>query len=253
MSIHLLPCTSHQNFNVTLGNANEDCHPQEETEIAKILKKLGLKGYAEGYDYVIFAAVLVGCFCLLCCIIVLVFYIVDRRKNHDNTLTPAMEQKRKDEEYALTKIGKDSVYSYFVTNSISGWLAASATVLVQAGILAFFVIASEPELQDDAIDIKFAWKCPRDAIDCKDTGFVGYEAWFIFFVLMAAFLAKDIISGFKLMYLSAKRRHDRWSRIRYFIGGLCLCSITLFAIYVSCCNDACYCYCYLFICSFISD
>jgi hypothetical protein len=169
----------------------------------------------------------------------LVFYIVDKRKNRGNALTPAMEQKRRDEEHALSKIGKNSVYSYFVTKSKFGWVAAVATVIGQAGILAFFIIASEANLQDDTIDIKFAWKCPRDTEVCKDTGIVSNQAWFIFFVLMAAFLAKDIISGFKLIYLSAKHRHDRHSRIRYFVGGMFLCSITLFALYVSCCKQRC--------------
>jgi hypothetical protein len=237
VSIHFSLCFSHDHFiNITLGNANEECHPQEETEIAKLGIKVGMKGYG----YLIFAIILFGCFWLLCCIIVLFFYIIDRRKNHGINLTPAMEQKRKDEEHAVSKIGKDSVYSYFVTNSKFGWLAAFATVLLQAGILVFFLKASEPELQDDAIDIKFAWICPRDTVVCKDTGIVGNEAWFIFYVLMAAFLAKDIISGMKLIYLSSKRRHDLWSRFRYFIGGMLLCSITLFAVYVSCSNDDCH-------------
>jgi len=222
----LLTNFSQSFIDITQGNANEDCHPQEEIQVAPL-------------NYGTFAAVLFTCFFIVCCMLVLVFYTVDKRKNRGNALTPAMEQKRRDEEYALSKIGKNSVYSYFVTNSKFGWLAAVATVAMQVGILAFFILASEPKLQDDTIDIKFAWKCPRDTVVCKDTGIVSNGAWFIFFVLMAAFLAKDIISGFKLIYYSAKRRHDHHSRIRYFVGGMILCLITLFALYVSCCKQRC--------------
>ena len=32
---------------------------------------------------------------------------------------------------------------------------------IQIGILAFFFIASEVNLQKDTIDVQFAWKCPR--------------------------------------------------------------------------------------------
>jgi hypothetical protein len=150
-----------------------------------------------------------------------------------------MEQKRRDEEYALSKIGKNSVYSYFVTNSIFGWLAAVATVVIQVGILAFFIIASEANLQDDIIDIQFAWKCPRDTDVCENKSDLNEYGWVIFSVLMTAFLAKDIISGTKLIYHSAKVRHSLSSRVQYFFGGMILCSIRLFALYVSCCKQRC--------------
>jgi len=201
-------------------NANEDCHPEEEVQVASL-------------NYGTFAAVLFTCFFIVSCMVVLVFYTVDKRKNRGNAITPAMEQKRTDDEYALSEIGKNSVYSYFVTNSNFGWLAAVATVGIQVGILVIFIIASEANLQDDKTDIKFDWKCPRDTDVCEDKSDLTYAGWFIFFVLMAAFLAKDVISGSKLIYHSARVRHDRHSRIRYFFGGMILCSITLFAFYVS--------------------
>ena len=51
---------------------------------------------------------------------------------------------------------------------------------------------------------------------------------------------KDVISGFMLIYHSSRARHNLdlnlKSRIRYYFGGMCLCSITGFTIYVSCCN-----------------
>mmetsp|Transcript_12901 Transcript_12901/g.25990 ORF Transcript_12901/g.25990 Transcript_12901/m.25990 type:complete len:318 (+) Transcript_12901:494-1447(+) len=67
----------------------------------------------------------------------------------------------------------------------------------------------------------------------KNTADLDDAGWFIFFMLMTAFLAKDMINGSKLLYYSSKSRHLLGPRIRYFIGGICLCSITLFALYVS--------------------
>jgi hypothetical protein len=206
-----------------LGNANEDCHPQQHTRVQEMM---GNKGYKE------FAAVCFACFFIVCCLVVLLLYVVDRHKSHGSASAPAMEQKRRDDEYALSKIGKNSVYSYFVTNSKFGWIAALTTVVIQIGILVFFIMASEFNLQDDTIDIQFTWKCPRDKDECKNKQDLDGAGWFIFSVLVTVFLAKDIISGSKLIYHSAKSRHDRYSRIRYFCGGMILCSITLFAVYV---------------------
>jgi len=226
ISIYLLRGTSLTKVHdITLGNANEDCHPQDETKVAPL-------------NYGTFAAALFACFIAFCCIVVPLLYVIDRHRKHGNALLTAIEeQKRRDEEYALSKIGKDSVYSYFVTDKVFGWVAALTTVGIQIGMLVFFIIASEVNLQDDKIDIKFAWKCPRDTHVCENRADLTDAGWFIFVVLMTAFLAKDVISGSKLIYHSAKIRHERHSRIRYFFGGVCLCLIALFALYVSCCND----------------
>ena len=161
-------------------------------------------------------------------------YISARRKNIGNTGTSEMMRSiKKVDMYALSKIGKDSVYSYFVTDKVLGWLVAFATLGIQVGLLFVFVVASEVKLQDDKIDIQFTWKCPRDSDVCKNTADLAEAGWFIFAMLMIANLAKDMISGSKLIYHSSKVRHPLGSRIRYFIGGTLLCSITLFALYVS--------------------
>ena len=142
----------------------------------------------------------------------------------------------KDEKYAMSKIGKDSVYSFFVTDKLYGWLIAFAILAAQALILFFFVKASEANLQDDNTDIEFTWKCPRDIDVCSDKSDLENAGWFLFSSLMVAFLAKDLINGSKLIYHSSKARHTFGARTRYFIGGLSLCSITLYALYVSLCQ-----------------
>ena len=173
---------------------------------------------------------------MLCCIVV--FFLSRFRDQHQqrsiSTLTISTQEKiEQDDDYALSRIGKDSVYSYFVTDLFFGWLCAFATLFAQAGILVFFIKASQPKLQDDKTDIQFTWKCPRDIDVCIDKSDLETVGWFVFFLLMAAFLAKDLINGFKLINHSAKARHAFWSRTRYFIGGLSLFLITIYALYVS--------------------
>eukprot|EP00985_Skeletonema_marinoi_P022693 scaffold14622_cov86-Skeletonema_marinoi.AAC.7 len=85
-----------------------------------------------------------------------------------------------------------------VTHKPIGWLVAFATLGIQIGILAFFVMASEASnLQDDKIDIEFTWKCPRDSDACKHKADWTKAGWVIFCLLMVAFLAKDMINGCK--------------------------------------------------------
>ncbi|KAK1744100.1 leucine-rich repeat domain-containing protein [Skeletonema marinoi] len=204
-------------------NANDDCYPQEVTPFEKM-----------GLTYITFPAVFFVSFIVICCMVALSLYLFGKRKNRGNDLTMSAERRlEEDDNYALSRIGKESVYSYFVTDMVFGWLIAFATLGIQVAILAFFVMASEANLQKDTIDIQFTWKCPRDSDVCKDKADLTNAGWVIFSLLMIAFLAKDMINGCKLIYHSSKVRHTIGARIRYFIGGMGLCSITLFALYVS--------------------
>jgi ABC-type Fe3+ transport system permease subunit len=159
ISIHLLNNLSPTFIDIMIGNANNDCYTQEETKV----QKMGLEGYGK------FAALLFACFVVFCCMVALLLYMIDRRKNYGITLSTAMETRiEEDDKYALSKIGKDSVYSYFVTDKVFGWVAAVATLSVQVVILVVFILASEANLQDDKIDIQFTWKCPPDTDVCAN-------------------------------------------------------------------------------------
>ncbi|KAK1733561.1 leucine-rich repeat protein [Skeletonema marinoi] len=205
-------------------NINEGCHPQEKTKV----QKLGLKGYGSA------AAALLTFFVALCFMVAFLLYISARRKNIGYSGTSEIETRIKENDmYALSKIGKDSVYSYFVTDKVCGWFIALATLGIQFGILVFFILASEANLQNDRTDIQFTWHCPRDTDACNNRTDLTDAGWAIYYVLMIAFLSKDMINGSKLIYHSAKITHSFKSRIRYFFGGTCLCLITLFALYVS--------------------
>jgi len=234
ISIHLLDNLSPTFIDIKLGNANDDCYPQEKRQVTQMGS----------------AAITFACFIAFYCIVFLSLYKRNRRKNRGISLTESMETMlEEDDKYALSKIGKDSVYSYFVTGQVwvrvqvrartltltGWWWAAFVTFCTQIGILVVFVMASEAKLQKETIDIQFTWKCPRDKDVCENKNDLTPYGWVIFCVLMVVFLAKDMISGCKLIYHSAKVRRPLSSRIRYFFGGTCLCSITLFALYVSSC------------------
>ena len=189
-------------------------------------------------NYSIFAIVLFAGFVIFCGLVHLYYLSKPKKEKKDGRLslsaTMKMMRDKKDSKYAMSRIGKDSVYSYIVTHNHLGWLVAFVTLGIQTFILVFFVIASEANLQDDKIDIEFTYKCPRDSEECRDTADLTKAGWFVFIVLMVAFLAKDMINGIKLIYYSSKV--GNWESFRYFIGGLGLCSITLFALYVSRCT-----------------
>mmetsp|Transcript_32680 Transcript_32680/g.74122 ORF Transcript_32680/g.74122 Transcript_32680/m.74122 type:complete len:250 (+) Transcript_32680:3-752(+) len=57
--------------------------------------------------------------------------------------------------------------------------------------------------------------------------------WVVFGVLMVAFLSKDVCSGAKMILLAGKQRLSTQRRVKFFIGGTFLVSITLFILYVS--------------------
>jgi hypothetical protein len=171
----------------TIGNANDDCYPQEKTQVAKW-----------GLNYGTFAAICFACFIALCCMVAIFLYLFSKRMNLRNPLSPRMEAWQED--IALTKICSDSVYSYFVSHNNCGRLIAFVTLGIQFGVLFFFTMASDANLQE----VLYTWNCPRDNIWCNNTAEeVTVFGWVVFAGLMTAFLAKDFISGCKLIYHSA--------------------------------------------------
>ncbi len=200
------------------------CNPQTRTRINKL-----------GFNYTSFAFVLLFGISLFSCVVNLFLYFFDKYKNRGIILTMSMQDRlEKDYKYALNSIGRESVYSYFVTGSRVGWLVAFTTLFIQFFSLIFFVIVSDANFRDyDKPQLQFTWRCPRESFRCINISHITLAGWFIFAVLVTANLAKDLIGGSKLIYHSSKVRHSLGSRIRYFISGMSLTSITLYALYVS--------------------
>eukprot|EP00984_Skeletonema_dohrnii_P001022 scaffold323_cov74-Skeletonema_dohrnii-CCMP3373.AAC.6 len=176
LSTYVTDCGVPSDFDEALAcencNAHDDCYPQQETKVSKS----GLK------DYGAFSGVLAVFFVVLCCMVTLLLYVIGRYKDSGTNLTKSTRRRMrlKDDIYALSAIGNDSVYKYFVGDNIFGWIAALSTIGVQIWILTVFIKASEVNLQDDKIDIQFTWKCPRDTDTCENKGDLDGTGWAIF-------------------------------------------------------------------------
>ena len=118
----------------------------------------------------------------------------------------------------------------------ASWLAGSFCYTSHTGVhsrLLHCGVGSQLARRQDRHSIHL--EMPLRLVDLTKAG------WFVFVVLMIAFLAKDFLNGGKLLYHSSKNRHTIGSRIRYFIGGLGLFSITAVTLFVSCrCDGVCH-------------
>ena len=203
-------------------NSNGDCHSTERPNLEQVKAK-GFESYA--HFIWVFLLILLGYVCL----IVLASLYCDCSSgfaNEQSTIT-------KDKKYALDAIGEDSVYSFYIGKSWPGWGITLAVTAVQIAALFMFVRAAVKDFTSDRSDFQYSWKCPRDSTECSDESDLDWQGWALFVILMAAHVLKDIINGLKLLILSGKRRHDRRSRMQYFIGGFFLTLIPLFAVYAS--------------------
>jgi len=79
----------------------------------------------------------------------------------------------------------------------------------------------------------YTWKCSRDTDQCWDTADLDWQGWLAFTILMVAHILKDVINGAKVVVLSGKARHSIPTRIRLFVGGTILVTISVFTFYVS--------------------
>lgn len=138
-----------------------------------------------------------------------------------------------DKKYAWNSFGRDSVYSFILSESRFAQMFALAVISSQVWALVHFVSAAEKDFTDDRSDYIYSWKCPRDSLECTDESDLDWQGWIIFCILMAAHLLKDMINGLKLLVFCGKRRHDSYSKITYFIGGLFLTWVSVFALYAS--------------------
>jgi hypothetical protein len=139
----------------------------------------------------------------------------------------------RDEKYRLELIGKDSVYKFFVGKSYCGLLIVVVTTAAGFWLLFIFVEGSEMDLSNDKVDFVYTWKCTRDSEKCFSTKDLNWEGWLGFAVLVGAHLLKDVINGLRMIILSAKQRYNHDDRLRFFVGGTILTTITLFTFYVS--------------------
>ena len=82
-------------------------------------------------------------------------YETYKARAQSNVHNPAAEaiNIERDNSYALDKIGRDSVYRYFLSNDLWGWVMALAALLSQVRMSYLFIVGSEYDLSSDQTDL----------------------------------------------------------------------------------------------------
>ena len=128
------------------GNADGDCYPQEEPLLLQV-KLPGFQSYSS-FSFVLLA-IMIG----LCFFFALASYSLDLMKTsqpfqHAQTSLRNIKQFSSrlflwqfevDEKYALKHLGEGSVYSFFISRSVTGWCIALAIVAAQ-----FWMVGTAP-------------------------------------------------------------------------------------------------------------
>jgi len=206
-----------------LGNSLSYCQPQEKTEIQQ----------AGFNDYQHLSLVFIVIIIFVSSVMALVSFAYDKYKNTHNPASFRTSAKKRDEIYQIAQIGKGSVYQFFAGHSVCGWCIVLITVGAQFWLLSIFVKGSEINLSDDKVDVVYTWKCTRDNEICDDMDNLEWNGWVGFAVLVGVHLLTDVINGGRMIVLSAKERHSLNDRVRFFIGGATLITISLFTFFVS--------------------
>jgi len=226
-------CGNPSDFDEALGceectmccNAQGDYIPTED----KNVQKVGFENYTQ------FTAVVFGFLFIASCVLACMVFVYDRHQNRNlsrsTTRRPALLDI--DKKYALDGFGEDSVYQFVLGTSKMGWTVVLAVIGVQIWMLFVFVSGAEIDWTDDKSDFVYTWKCPRDQDECENKSDLTLQGWAVFAILMIAYLLKDVISGKKLIVLSAKERHSFHTRTRFFFGGWLLNTVTFFTLFVS--------------------
>ena len=108
------------------GNADGNCLPQEKPNLLQ----------DPAFYSVVLLAIMIG----LCCILGLTSYGIDTMQKSNRitrrfSLGRARRQSDADEKYAMKHLGEGSVYSFFLSESVVGWLIGLVTVTLQVCIV----------------------------------------------------------------------------------------------------------------------
>jgi len=132
---------------------------------------------------------------------------------------------------AYDTVGKDSVYCFFLSNSITAWVLTIVVIVAQVICFSVYINGATLDFDSDK-DWVYQYVCPRDNPACRITSDVGGLGWIFFAIFLAVHLLSDAVHGLKLVW-SAPRYGLSWKTCQCLFGGLCLCSISALALYSS--------------------
>jgi len=217
-------------------NVNSECHFNDQTWI----KRAGFSSYVD------FSWAFCLCLVVLFGLLVVLSNLYDRAKSGFNANRYTLRSMRtlrgrlsrraltsRDKKYALSTVGTDSVYSFFLSTSLPAWIIVFLVLGLQIWMLFEFIRASELDFSDDTSEFVYAWKCPRNSEICLKESDEDWKGWVIFAIVMLSHQLSDFLSGIKLLILAGKQRNSRNKKLRRFIGGSSLCFISALTVYAS--------------------
>lgn len=122
--------------------------------------------------------------------------------------------------------GEESVYSFLLARSVTGWWVAMATVAVQILLFGIFLRASDFDNGDG--DFVYSYRCPRNSEECNDERAIGPYGWTMWACLVAAGIADDFANGIKLVLISSSR-----GSFAAFVVGLVVLTVTVLSVQTS--------------------
>ena len=146
-----------------LGNSQDECFFKGEIPIVEA----GFDNYIQ-LSWVFLLSIAGGCVLTH----VVLFIYKQFKNNHDSNFNESQEYETIVEEenrYAQEAIGQDSVYRYFLGNTLSGLGISLASVAIQFWMSYEFVMGSEYDFEKSTSDLTYTWMCPRDDIVCRNT------------------------------------------------------------------------------------
>jgi len=126
----------------------------------------------------------------------------------------------------VAAIGEESVYILFLTNTRSAWGLAFICSLFQIGILFLFLEAVN--IQKEGNDWEYTLECPPYDLKCEDEKVISFYGFVLFYIVMGAWVLKDVVASSKLFVLSIKCRS--WD---YLFSSVVLFGITFLIIWTS--------------------
>jgi len=211
-SSFIADCGSPSDFDFPLDcpDCTMCCNSQQECDVTSATKRFGM-----------WAAVLMGSVFGFLCLVVVASWLQKE----------GLYQCFSSKSDAYDAVGKDSVYCFFLSNSITAWLLA--IVVLGAQVICFSVYIDGASLVFDSDkDWVYQYVCPRDNLDCRITSDNGGLGWIFFAVFLAVHLLSDIVNGLKLVW-NAPRYGLSWKTCQCLFGGFCLFSISALALYSS--------------------
>mmetsp|Transcript_33748 Transcript_33748/g.62023 ORF Transcript_33748/g.62023 Transcript_33748/m.62023 type:complete len:561 (+) Transcript_33748:658-2340(+) len=214
-------------------NVNGDCHINKQT----LIVRAGFNSFVHFlWAFSLWSFISYG-------LLVVLSSLYDRTKSRSTAVRQSLRNLQRtlsqrttisrDKKYALDTIGKDSVYSFFLSTSVQAWIIVFIVLGVQMWMLYEFIVASELDFSDDTSEFVYSYKCPRNSETCIKESDEDWIGWIIFAVVMLSHQLSDFISGLKLLILAGKQRNGRNKRIRLFVGGSSLCFVSVLTVYAS--------------------